>query len=369
MLDKLLKERALPPLLTQADGTPVTDWRTCRAVLLTALETYSYGHTPPPPLRVWCEELEAPAPFRRIYGGKVRQERLLLHFETEHGVCRFPFVLALPLRVEKPPVLLHLAFRPDLPDKAVPVEEITDAGYALAVVCYQDMVNDAHFGDFSDGIAAHFGTQNPRGPEEWGKIGMWAYGASRVLDYLLTRADIDAAHTAVVGHSRLGKTALWCAAQDERFWAAVSNDSGYGGAATSKHGTGERVQDFVRVGSWDWFCENFKLFADEKEDEKPYDQSWLLAMIAPRLLCVGSAVEDWAADPQSEFLTTLEASQVWERLGVPGLITPDRLPEAGDVLQDGHISYHMRFGDHFLSREDWNNYIRFFDRHLGRGRS
>jgi hypothetical protein len=94
---------------------------------------------------------------------------------------------------------------------------------------------------------------------------MWAYGASRFLDYLLTREDLDAAHTAVVGHSRLGKTALWCGAQDERFFMTISNDSGYAGAATSKHGHGERVRDFLRVGSWDWYCENFKLFTDDRK--------------------------------------------------------------------------------------------------------
>ena len=65
---------------------------------------------------------------------------------------------------------------------------------------------------------------------------MWAYGASRVLDYLYTRDDVDASRTSVIGHSRLGKTALWTAAQDERFICAISNDSGYGGAASSKHG-------------------------------------------------------------------------------------------------------------------------------------
>ena len=77
----------------------------------------------------------------------------------------------------------------------------------------------------------------------------------------------------------LAKTALWCAAQDERFAAAISNNSGYGGAASSKHGEGERVADFIRVGSWDWFCENFKEFTGELEDKKPYDQSFLLGHV------------------------------------------------------------------------------------------
>lgn len=367
MLEKRLQERDLLPILPTEDGAQTAaSWPRRRQEMLEALMQYSYGRTPRAPHRVWAEALSVPHDFACAYGGKVRQEKWMLHMQTEHGVFAFPIALAIPVRTKKPPVILHIAFRPNMPDEYMPVEEITDAGFALAVVCYTDMVNDNHFGDFSDGLSAHFSTSCPRQPDEWGKIGMWAYGASRVLDYLLTREDLDSAHTAVLGHSRLGKTALWAAAQDERFWAAISNDSGYGGAATSKHGQGERVRDFLNAGSWDWFCENFKQFTDEKENEKPYDQSWLLALIAPRLLCVGSAQNDAGADPESEFLTSLFASQAWTLLGEEGLITPDRLPQAGDSLHAGAVGYHLRAGGHFLSREDWQQYIHFLNLHLDR---
>ena len=358
MLNELLKERDLLGILEMNDKTPVTrdNWRARRDEMKTLLETYSYGVTPPAPDSVWAEIVSEDD---HAYAGKVLQQRINISFDTPGGVFTFPIVLFVPKKYPNAPVFLHLAFRRELPDRYVPVEEITDSGFALAVLCYEDVVNDGHFGDFSDGLALCFGTDCSRGKTVWGKIGMWAYGASRALDYLLTRTDIDAKRTAVIGHSRLGKTALWTAAQDERFWCAISNDSGYGGAATSKHGHGERVRDFLRAGSWDWYCENFKDYVDEKEDEKPYDQSFMLAMIAPRYLCVGSAVEDRGADPESEFLTTLWASQAWEILGVPGLLTPDKLPEAGDAFQKGSISYHMRPGGHFLSREDWLHYIDF----------
>ncbi len=368
LLKELLEERGLPPILAMNDGTPVTPltWPAKRREMLDALTSYSYGRTPPPPARVWGETLAENREFTDTCAGKVRQERIRLSIETERGIFSFPFVLSVPKRPQKPPVFLNLAFRHDLPDRYVPLEEITDGGYAVATVCYTDIVNDAHFGDFSDGLAAYFGTNGGRAPDEWGKIGMWAYGASRILDCLLTRDDIDALHTAVIGHSRLGKTALWTAAQDERFFAAISNDSGYGGAATSRHGEGERVRDFLRAGSWDWFCENFQAFTDAREDSKPYDQAFLLALIAPRLLCVGSAEEDRGADPKSEFLTALWASQAWEMLGVPGLKTPDRLPAAGDILFGGNVGYQLRAGTHFLSREDWNRYMLFLDEKLGR---
>ena len=105
--------------------------------------------------------------------------------------------------------------------------------------------------------------------------------------------------------------------------------------------------------------ENFKEFKDEIRDCKPYDQAHLIAAIAPRLVYIGSAVKYRGADPMSEFLTPLHASCAWEMLGVKGLITPDKLPEVGDHLMEGNIGYHFRAGRHFISREDWNHYIKY----------
>lgn len=370
MLDAILSKRNLLPILTLNDGETVTPdtMPLRRAEMLDALQTYSYGFTPSAPMRVWGEVTHSNP---KEYGGKVLYQKANISFETERGIFSFPIHLFIPRHTDKPPVFLHIAFRfgmkeEDAPTRYVPVEEIMDSGYALVQMCYMDVMNDNHYGDFSGGMAEYFGTTAERTNTEWGKIGMWAYAASRVLDYLLTREDLDAAHTAVIGHSRSGKTALWAGAQDERFFCTISNNSGYGGAATSKGGHGERVRDFLRVGSWDWYCENFKRFTDEKEDQKPYDQAFLLALIAPRLLCVGSAAEDRGADPESEFITSLWASQAWELLGEKGLVTPDRMPEIGDVLHDGNVGYHLRAGGHFHSREDWNHYISFLNQKLGR---
>ncbi len=360
-LDAILSERNYLPILKMNDGTPVTRerWRERRLEMLELLREYSYGRGPRVTVKkVWGKFISSEW---NCYAFKVKNERVEVFFETEFGTASFPVEFFIPKNVEKPPVFLHLAFG-NVPNKYIPVEEITDAGYALCVVFYKDIVNDNDFADFSDGLGAYFGMTSERRPDEWGKIGLWSFGASRVLDYIETRDDVDAKRVAVIGHSRLGKTALWCGAQDERFAAVISNNSGYGGAASSKHGKGERVADFIRVGSFDWFCENFKLFRDEKEDFKPYDQSFLLALIAPRYLLVGSAEDDSGADPESEFLTTCHASCAWELFGKEGIITPDRLPMAGDSFDDGSIHYHLRSYGHFLSREDWGKYIQFLDK-------
>lgn len=357
MLKELLNERDLLPILKMNDGRDVTPdlWAERREEFLDALQKYSYGYTPEC-MGKGCGEIIFES--KNAYAGKVVEQHINVSFNTPSGAFTLYTELYVPKNAEKPPVFLNLAFR-RAPDRYLPIEEITDNGFALLIVCYEDIVNDKHHGDYSDGLAKAFGTDNPRKSDEWGKIGMWAYAASRILDYLFTRDDINAERTAVIGHSRLGKTALWAGAQDERFWCTISNCSGYGGAATSKCGTGENIINFLNAGSWDWFCENFKEYKDEKEHCKPYDQAYLLALIAPRLMCIGSAVEDIYADPVSEFLTPLHASSAWEIFGEKGLITPDRLPQPGDHLTQGNIGYHLRANNHFFSREDWNYYMKF----------
>ena len=361
MLSDMLRDKEYLPILKMNDGSPVTkeSWERRREEMLGLLKKYSYGHTPDTDVRASASDVQS---VRFDFAGKCTHERLNIVYTTERGSGSFPIQIFTPTGKSKPPVFLNLAFGL-APHWYIPTEEIIDAGYALVVVDYRDMVNDNLFADFSDGIAAHFGTTRDRKLDEWGKIGMWAWGASRILDYLiLERPELDTGKVAIIGHSRLGKTALWCAAQDERFAAVISNNSGYGGAASSKHGEGERVTDFIKYGSYDWFCESFKSFAGELEDEKPYDQSFLLSMIAPRYLLIGSAELDSGADPRSEFLTALHASDAWELLGVKGLVTPDKMPDPGAFLGDGNILYHYRHGKHFLSREDWAAYIKFLDK-------
>ena len=359
---EVLKERDYLPILKMNDGTPVTreNWQERRAELSELLEKYSYGRYRRPTIKkVWGEYVTGDAAF---CAGKVLWERIKLFFETEeYGIGSFPIDIYTPVELEKPPVFLNVTFGKE-PQKYLPIEEITDNGFAICVIDYQEMVTDVHC-TFKGPLAEYFGvTAENRGPEDWGKIGMWAWGASRALDYIIEYCPkLDGEKVAVIGHSRLGKTALWCGAMDERFAAVISNNSGYGGAASSKHGTGERAFKFNRYGSWCWFAENFKLFDYELEDNKPYDQSFLLAMIAPRYLLVGSAALDDGADPESEFLTTLHASCAWELLGKRGLVVGDKMPVPGDRFGEGSVQYHLRRHRHYLSREDWNAYMSFLN--------
>lgn len=364
MLEEIIKKKEYLPILKMNDGSDVTleNWNERRKEMIELLEKYSYGRTPEQPSKLWGEVVEKQV---NSYGGKAYCEKIEISFETSYGLFKLPFELYVPYRVVNPSVFLHIAFRP-APDKFIPVEEILDGGYALAVVTIPDMVNDNGNCDFSDGLGKYFGLDKGRRGDDPGKVSLWAYGASRVMDYLVKyKDDIDTNCVAVIGHSRLGKTALWCGAQDERISAVISNNSGYGGACSSKDSHGEKIEDFIRVKSWELFCENFLTFKD-KENEKPYDQAFLLALIAPRLLLVGSASRDIGAYPEGEFLTTLYASQVWEFFGKKGLICPDRLPEVNDNFTEGDVNYHLRDDLHFLSREDWQVYMGYLDLKFGK---
>ena len=345
MISEKLAERRLPPLMRMNDGRDVQtidDWRIRRRELLELLQREEYGETPAPPAEVRGEVLSANPD---AYAGKAVQETIQLSFDAPGGRFSFPMTLAVPHDGRAYPAFVCIGFQGEVPNRYLPAEEILDAGYAIANFDYQTVTSD---GPELDGIAALYPQE---GPTAWGVIGMWAFAVSRVLDYLQQRPEIDARRCCVSGHSRLGKTALWCAAQDERFAMVVSNNSGCSGAALSRGKIGESVEIISRVFPY-WFCKNYRRWAD-REFEMPFDQHMLLALVAPRKLYVCSAAEDDWADPESEYLGCAAAEPAWTLYRVPGLAAPDALPEVGVPIHCGGVCYHLRAGKHFFSRTDW----------------
>ena len=240
-----------------------------------------------------------------------------------------------------------------------PVEEGIARGYAMAAFLNADVDPDKH-DDFQNGIHGLL-DEGERPADAWGTIAAWAWGASRVLDYLETVPQIDAKRVAVIGHSRGGKTALWAAAEDQRFALAVSNDSGCGGAALSRRRFMGREQVAKITSAFPhWFCSNFKSYA-EREDELPIDQHELIALIAPRAVAVGSSSEDRWADPRGEFLSVVHASPVYALFSQKALGTAE-LPGIGEAIHGEQTHYHLRPGKHNLILEDWSHYWDFADR-------
>ena len=354
MLTEMLMKKNLPPVCGQSEEADQTEesWQKRRKELIRILSENEYGFSPervPVSARILEER-------KGHYAGKALFCKTEITLHTPNGPFAFPLYLHIPASEKPLPLFLLINFRDQLPDQYYPVEEIMDNGFATAMFCYKDITSDD--ADMTDKLAGLYCLRE-RTPTAWGKIGIWAWAASHCLDYLLTVPEIDPGHIIVCGHSRLGKTALWCAAQDERFWGCMSNDSGCGGSALSRGKDGETIEAITRRFPY-WFCENYAFFAD-RENEQPFDQHFLLAAIAPRYLLISTAEEDIWADPSHELLCCLAASPAYEAFSEKGLvINTDEMPSAPAFYPEGNIGFSLRQGTHFYSRSDWNTAFRFF---------
>ena len=395
-VSELESHRDLPDPLVLLDGRRVEtgdQWHKERRPELKALfEFYMYGAAPPAPERI---ESNVERIDESYFGGKATKKEVTITF----GPPQTPVIhllLVVPNRREGPaPVFVGLNFHGnhtlvDDPHIALPavwmpdgtpgavdhratdagrgteigvwnLEGSIDRGYAVATFYCGDVDPDKP--DFTDGVQPHYlkAGQTRPGPHEWGTIAAWAWGISRAVDYLASDDTIDPRRIAVVGHSRLGKTALLAAAMDERIALAIPLQAGCGGTAPSRGTVGESVRQ-INDRFPHWFCDTFKEF-DEQVDKLPFDQHALVALVAPRPVLFANAVEDQWANPAGQFQVLKAAEPVYRLLGVDGLHV-ERMPEPGKLV--GHrLGYFIRPGKHSMTRQDWEVFWEFADRNLG----
>lgn len=383
----------LPDPLTCENGEKVTSakqWETVRRPeILHLFSTQMYGVTPNESIPVEYLLLHEKAD---ALGGKATCKQVGLRFTKNGKETEAILLLYTPNAVKgKVPVFLSYNFMgnqsvtsdenifvspglkfvksPDDPSMARgfqknrwALEMIVDAGFGVATMCYHDIYPDKK--ELKDeSILALFSDYNQTkdSPEAWQALGGWAWGLSRIMDYLEQEERVDAKQVALMGHSRQGKAALWAGVQDERFAIVISNNSGCGGAAISKRRYGETLR-IMTTSFPHWLCKAAEQYADN-ENKLSFDQHELIALVAPRPVYIASAKEDRWADPKGEFLGGVHAGPVYELYGYKGLGTTE-MPDLNQPIMN-RIGYHIRPGIHDVTDIDWQNYIRFAQLHFG----
>jgi len=239
------------------------------------------------------------------------------------------------------------------------IEQTIDRGYAV-VTCYCGDI-DPDMPDYSDGVHPFFKSNNDEPMARWGTIAAWAWGLSRLVDYVFTREEFDSGKIAAFGHSRLGKTALLAAAFDPRIALAIPHQAGCGGTSPSRGTVGESVER-INTSFPHWFCGNFKAFNKEPA-RLPFDQHCLIALCAPRPVLLSNAMEDQWADPDGQFEMLVAASPVYRLHGDEGIVPADK-PAVGTLLTK-RLGYYIREGVHTVTPEDWTTFCNFADAHFG----
>jgi hypothetical protein len=240
-----------------------------------------------------------------------------------------------------------------------PLEDIVKAGYAV-VTCYNGDIQEDRVG--GAGLMNYASPPPPGGlsPDHTATIMLWAWGVHRMADFAVGEKWCDAKRVAVVGHSRLGKTALLAGAFDDRIACVFPHQAGCGGTAPSRHAD-DKAEGVKRINTSfpHWFCENFKNYNDDP-DKLPFDQHELLALCAPRPVLYSNAAEDQWANPSGQFDMLTRATPVYELLGVKG-VEADAIPAEGKLL-DSRLGYWIRGGKHEMNADDWKTFLAFADK-------
>ena len=358
MLHQELKARNLPPILD-------------RAKMMDILQRCEYGYLPTP--TEYTVTAGEPKVVEHRYGcGTVTHSYVNLTVSVGGGSHTFRVDRFLHNDGKKRPLIILNNIHPLDSSPYFAKEELCEYDVDYLGFWYQSVTSDDR--NFSTGLAPLLLPNGQDTDTACGKIGIWAWGAMRVLDYALTLPGTDPHNIGIAGHSRLGKTAAFTAMMDERFKFAFSNAAGCAGDTLARGGSGltrtvnrdpskgELVGDIIRMFPY-WFCKNYFRY-EESNIPDEFDQHYLLAAIAPRYVMVGSCDLDHWADPHSQQLCALAAGEAWEKQGLSGLVGgADAYLDSNRALTDGHVGYCKIHSPHFLSRHSWRFFLEFVEKH------
>lgn len=367
------------PLLT-IEGKRITtkeDWQNVRRPQIMGMFASTiYGRVPEPetPIEVNYEVLSEDKAF---FDGRATRKLILATYSNTRGLVKMHIALFTPNHIKSPvPVLLRLGFG-DAHGNNVEMENIQsygklrngtplldffDKGFGVACIKGGEVIGDEVSFNRSVQRLFYKGKQSMPRADEWGVLAGISWQLSRAMDYLEKDESVDDSKVAIIGFSKLGKSTLWAGALDARFAMVLSQNSGCAGAALWRRNFGENLKYMSRFPHW--LCDNAKKYVGREED-LPVDQHMLLACIAPRPVYIMSGINDMWADNMGEYISTYNATPVYELFGLKGQSSPER-PKVNEPAEDRALSYCVRSGAHGYEPTDWVQYINFMDYHFNK---
>ena len=322
------------------------------------LERYEYGRMPSPPQHLTVEKTVSD---RYFAAGKAELIDAELKIELDGDKFHKMAVrCALPQGNTKCPAFIHIKDDLNMPERYQPTEEICDGGFAIVSVAVDSISEEID--KRKRGLARDLRGSGRR-LDTCGSLALFAWCAMRAVDYLCTIDRIDRSRIAVVGHGIYGTAALLTAAYDSRISIAISNSAGPSGIAKRELVTGELFE--LKCRHSDLFCRRFYKMSG-REDEIPFDGDALLGLIAPRRVLLDNADDVLSRCAEAELHSAITASKYYENMGASGLPRPNSahpceiLAQESEICYtDGALAYRRRLGLPYVSREDWQAYMKF----------